>query len=143
MELVTGATGYIGGRLIARLVREGRPVRATSRHPERLDRIAGVEGVRLDVVSGKGLEAALDGCTSAYYLVHSMEPSTNGDFSGRDRRAAENFARAAERAGVERIVYLGGIAPGEGVAVSPHLRSRLEVERILLDAVPDSIAFRA
>jgi uncharacterized protein YbjT (DUF2867 family) len=143
MELVTGASGYIGGRLIERLAREGRPVRATSRYPERLDRLPGVEGVRLDAVSGEGLEAALDGCTYAYYLVHSMEPSADGDFSGRDRRAAENFALAAQRAGVEKIVYLGGIAPGKGLAVSPHLHSRLEVERILLEAVPQSIAFRA
>src|SRR5438477_4847977 len=98
MELVTGATGYIGGRLIERLVREGRPVRATSRQPERLDRIPGVEGVSLDLITGDGLEEALDGCQFAYYLVHSMEPSADGDFSSRDRRAAENFAAAAERA---------------------------------------------
>jgi uncharacterized protein YbjT (DUF2867 family) len=143
MELVTGATGYIGGRLIERLVREGRPVRATSRDPGRLDQLPGVEGVRLDAVSGKGLDAALDGCTFAYYLVHSMEPSADGDFSARDRRAAENFARAAQQAGVEKIVYLGGLAPGSGLAVSPHLHSRLEVERILLEAVPRSTAFRA
>jgi uncharacterized protein YbjT (DUF2867 family) len=143
MELVTGATGYIGGLLVERLRREGRAVRATSRHPERLDRRDGVEGVRIDAVSGEGLDAALDGCTSAYYLVHSLEPSADGDFSGRDRRAAENFARAAQRAGVEKVVYLGGLSPGGGLTASPHLQSRLEVERILLDAVPQSTALRA
>jgi uncharacterized protein YbjT (DUF2867 family) len=143
MELVTGATGYIGGLLIERLVREGRQVRAASRHPERLAPAAGVEGARLDVVSGDGLDAALYGCTSAYYLVHSLEPSADGDFSGRDRRAAENFGRAAQRAGLERVVYLGGIAPPDGLTLSPHLRSRLEVERILLEAVPQSTALRA
>src|SRR5437763_9482889 len=143
MELVTGATGYIGGRLIERLLREGRTVRATTRHPERLERVPGAEGVRVDLVSGEGLDAALDGCTSAYYLVHSMEPSADADFSDRDRRAAENFAAAAQRAGVESVVYLGGLAPAEGLPLSPHLTSRLEVERILLEAVPASIAFRA
>jgi uncharacterized protein YbjT (DUF2867 family) len=143
MELVTGATGYIGGRLIERLVRERRPVRAAARNPGRLDRIAGVEAVHVDVLSGEGLEAALEGCSSAYYLVHSMEPSTDGDFSGRDRRAAKNFADAAQRAGVGRIVYLGGLAPAPGSALSPHLHSRLEVERILLEALPGSTALRA
>jgi uncharacterized protein YbjT (DUF2867 family) len=143
MELVTGATGYIGGRLIERLVAEGRPVRAMSRRPEPFERVPGVEGVRADVVTGEGLEAALEGCRSAYYLIHSMEPSTDGDFSSRDRRAAENFARAAASAGVEKVVYLGGLLPGEGNALSRHLSSRVEVEEILLDGVPGSVALRA
>jgi uncharacterized protein YbjT (DUF2867 family) len=99
--------------------------------------------VRADLLTGDGLEAALDGCATAYYLVHSMEAAAgNGDFAGRDRRMAENFAQAAERAGVERVVYLGGIVPA-GRALSPHLRSRLEVEEILLGAVPRSTALRA
>jgi uncharacterized protein YbjT (DUF2867 family) len=143
MELVTGATGYIGGRLIERLVAEGREVRAMTRRPEPLDALPGVTGVRADVVSGDGLDAALDGCRRAYYLVHSMEPSADGDFSSRDRRAAENFASAARAAGVERAVYLGGIVPPAGTRLSPHLASRLEVEEILLRALPDSVAFRA
>jgi len=143
MELVTGATGYIGGRLIARLVREGRPVRALSRQPARLDGLPGVEGVYGDAVSGKGLDAALEGCRSAYYLIHSMEPSANGDFSDRDRRAAENFARAAERAGVESVVYFGGVMPPTGRRLSHHLSSRVEVEEILLGAVPAAVALRA
>jgi uncharacterized protein YbjT (DUF2867 family) len=139
MELVTGATGYVGSRLLRRLLAEGRPVRALARRPELL---ADVDVVRGDLLTGSGLEEALDGCSTAYYLVHSMEAATNGDFAGRDRRMAEGFGEAAARAGVERIVYLGGIVPEHG-AQSPHLKSRLEVEGILLSAVPGSSALRA
>src|SRR4051812_49683504 len=133
MELVTGATGYVGGRLLERLVREGRPVRALARDPARVARLDGVEAVAGDLVRDTGLEAALDGVETAYYLVHSMEPpgvSGNGDFGARDRQAAANFARAASAAGVERVVYLGGIVPRDA-PLSTHLASRLEVERIL------------
>src|SRR3954449_3018799 len=143
MELLTGATGYIGGRLMRRLIAEGRDVRALARHP---DRLAGgpVEVVQGDVIAGTGLHEALDGCETAYYLIHSMEGAAgpNGGFADLDRRAAENFARAAQGAGVDRVVYLGGLIP-QGRAISPHLRSRLEVEEILLDAIPDSVALRA
>jgi uncharacterized protein YbjT (DUF2867 family) len=141
MELVTGATGYVGGRLLRRLAAGGRRVRALARLPGRVERLPGVEAVGGDLLSGQGLARALEGCDTAYYLVHSMEEGSDGGFSGRDRRAAENFARAAGDAGVERIVYLGGIAPAD--ELSPHLRSRLEVERILLAAVPRSTALRA
>jgi uncharacterized protein YbjT (DUF2867 family) len=142
MELVTGATGYVGGRLARRLVEEGRAVRGLARNPVRLEGLGGgVERAAGDLLSGRGLDRALDGCETAYYLVHSMEATGDGDFAGRDRRAAENFARAAVAAGVKRIVYLGGIAPPG--PPSPHLRSRLEVEQILLDAVPGSTALRA
>jgi uncharacterized protein YbjT (DUF2867 family) len=141
MELVTGATGYVGGRLVRRLASEGRPVRALARDPARLRPVAGVEAVEGDVLSGHGVRGALEGCSTAYYLVHSMEPSPDGDFAARDRRAAELFAEAACAAGVGRIVYLGGIAPAR--RLSPHLRSRLEVEAILLSAVPRSTALRA
>src|SRR5947209_13429204 len=144
MDLVTGATGYVGGLLIRRLLRDGRQVRALVRTPARFDAPAGVDRVRGDIVEGRGLEAALDGCETAYYLIHSMEPmaARNGDFSGRDRAAARNFGRAARAAGVDRIVYLGGPVP-DGRRVSRHLASRLEVERTLLDAVPGSTALRA
>ena len=99
MELVTGATGYVGGRLIERLVRDGRPVRALARDPSRLEHVEGVEPVAGDLVRDRGLDAALDGVETAYYLVHSMEPaaSANGDYGTRDRLAARNFARAAAR----------------------------------------------
>jgi uncharacterized protein YbjT (DUF2867 family) len=141
MELVTGATGYVGARLARRLAREGRPVRALARDASRLEPLDGVEPAAGDLLSGAGLEEALDGCSTAYYLVHSMEAADDDGFADRDRRAAEAFGRAAVAAGVERIVYLGGIAPAG--APSSHLRSRLEVERILLEAVPASTALRA
>jgi uncharacterized protein YbjT (DUF2867 family) len=149
MELVTGATGYVGGRLLARLARDGRPLRALARDPSRLEHLDGVEAMAGDLVRDSGLEAALDGVETAYYLVHSMEPSAaagaNGGaagFGSRDRTAARNFARAANAAGVERVVYLGGLVP-QGAPLSPHLASRLEVERILLEAAPSSTALRA
>jgi uncharacterized protein YbjT (DUF2867 family) len=140
MELVTGATGYIGSRLLRRLTAEGRPVRALARRPELL---TDVDVVRGDLLTGDGLEQALDGCETAYYFVHSMEAAAgNGNFAGRDRQMAEAFGQAAARAGVERIVYLGGIVPAKR-PLSPHLSSRLEVEEILLGAVPGSTALRA
>jgi uncharacterized protein YbjT (DUF2867 family) len=140
MELVTGATGYVGSRLLRRLVAEGRPVRALARRPEAL---ADVEVVRGDLLTGSGLEEALEGCSTAYYLVHSMEPASgNGDFAGRDRGMATAFGEAAAHAGVQQIIYLGGIVPKDH-ALSSHLRSRLEVEEILLEAVPGSTALRA
>ena len=142
MELVTGATGYVGGRLIERLLAEGRGVRALARDPARLEPAAGVEAVQGDVLSGRGVREALDGCGIAYYLVHSMEAAKDPDFAGRDRRAAENFAAAAREAGVERVVYLGGIAPSDGVP-SPHIASRIEVEKILLESAPAATALRA
>jgi uncharacterized protein YbjT (DUF2867 family) len=114
-------------------------VRALARRPELLPE---VDAVRGDLLTGAGLEQALDGCSTAYYLVHSMEPAANGDFAGRDRRMAEAFGEAAARAGVERIVYLGGIVP-QTRPLSPHLNSRLEVEETLLTAVPGSTALRA
>jgi len=141
MELVTGATGYIGGRLVRRLTGEGRAVRALARDASRLEPLDGVEPVEADLLEAGGLERSLEGCSTAYYLVHSMEVASDNGFADRDRRAAEEFGRAAAAAGVERIVYLGGIAPAG--RASAHLRSRLEVERILRDAVPGSTALRA
>src|SRR3954468_11809398 len=143
MELLTGATGYIGGRLMSRLIADGRQGGALARHPARPDG-APVEVVQGDVIKGAGLTEALEGCETAYYLVHSMAHGAGPDgmFADLDRRAADNFARAAQEAGVDRIVYLGGLVP-QGGAISPHLCSRLEVEQILLDAIPDSVALRA
>jgi uncharacterized protein YbjT (DUF2867 family) len=145
--LVTGASGYVGAALIPRLVRDGHPVRAFARAPERLA-AAGVQVADValgDAVTGAGLDAALDGIEVAYFLIHSMESAAGGGedgFADRDRRAAEGFARAAARAGVRRIVYLGGLVP-PGRAASPHLASRLEVERALLSATPEALALRA
>ena len=138
--LITGITGYVGSRLAPRLLREGHAVRGLSRHPG--DAGAEVPVLEGDAVSGAGLDRALDGVDVAYYLIHSMEPSTDGPFAARERAGAENFAAAARAAGTKRIVYLGGLIPAGGPA-SPHLASRLEVERILLEATPCSTALRA
>jgi uncharacterized protein YbjT (DUF2867 family) len=103
----------------------------------------GVEVVRGDVVATEGLREALEGCSTAYYLVHSMEPAAGAQgFADRDRRAAEAFALAASEAGVERVVYLGGLVPADGPE-SEHLASRLEVEEILLSGAPGATALRA
>lgn len=144
MEAVTGATGYIGSLLVKRLAGEGRVVRALARDPSRLDLPAGAHAVEADLLRPRGLAAALEGCRVAYYLVHSMEYATadGGDFASRDRRAAEAFVAAANAAGVERVVYLGGLTPRAGPP-SRHLASRLEVERMLLDGLPRSTALRA
>jgi uncharacterized protein YbjT (DUF2867 family) len=138
--LVTGVTGYVGSRLAARLLRDGYEVRGLTRGSS-----ASVPGVELatgDAVSGDGLERALHDVDVAYYLIHSMEPSRDGAFGERERRSAQNFARAAQATGVRRIVYLGGLIP-EGGPVSDHLASRLEVENILLASSACSVALRA
>jgi uncharacterized protein YbjT (DUF2867 family) len=137
--LVTGTTGYVGSRLVPRLARDGHLVRGLSRTASSA---GGIEVAGADAVSGKGLAAALEGIEVAYYLIHSMEPAAAGKFVAQERIAASNFARAAAGAGVRRIVYLGGLVPVGG-PVSPHLASRLDVERILLSEVPDSVAMRA
>jgi uncharacterized protein YbjT (DUF2867 family) len=141
--LVTGASGFVGAALIPRLQRDGHDVRAFGRAAGRVRaKVPVVEG---DAVTGAGLDAALDGVECAYFLIHSMETAgtaNGGDFAERDRRAAGAFAEAARRAGVRRVVYLGGLVPADAPP-SPHLASRLEVERILLGAAPDAVAFRA
>jgi uncharacterized protein YbjT (DUF2867 family) len=138
--LVTGITGYVGSRLAPRLLRDGYAVRGFSRRPgEPQPEIPVVQG---DAVSGEGLEQALRDIDVAYFLIHGMEPSSDGAFNVRERAAAENFARAAKAAGTKRIIYLGGLIPVHGPA-SVHLQSRLDVERILLDATPCSVALRA
>jgi len=131
----------MGGRLIERLRAEGRAVRALARDPARFAALDGVDVIHGDLLQRETLARALEGCSTAYYLVHSMEAGVNG-FADRDRAAAENFAAAAPNAGVERIVYLGGLVP-QGGPQSEHLASRLEVEEILLGALPRSTALRA
>lgn len=140
MELIVGATGYVGTLLTKALVAEGRAVRALSRRPPLKAPPSSVETVRGDVLNGEGLDAALAGCEVAYYLVHSMEAGA-ASFEVRDRMAAENFVAACRRTGVERVVYLGGIEPS-GPA-SPHMRSRLEVERILMEGLSGATGLRA
>jgi len=139
--LVTGASGFVGSELVPRLRADGHAVRAFARDPARLRTDPDVPVHVGDVVSGAGLDEALEGCEVAYYLVHSMEPG-EASFTERDRRAAEAFARATGAAGVRRVVYLGGLVP-TNAAASLHLASRLEVERILLEAVPEGVALRA
>ncbi len=139
--LLTGATGYIGGRLLAALEATGRPVRCMARRPEYLlTRVApATEVVAGDVFDLVSLAAAMTGVHTAYYLVHSMDSS--GSFEDADRTAARNFARAARTAGLRRIVYLGGL--GGGDALSSHLDSRQEVGRILRDEGVATIELRA
>ena len=145
--LVTGASGFAGALIVPRLIAEGHRVRALARNADALSGPA--EAVGGDALTGSGLERALDGVEVAYYLIHSMERAPLKErFDERERVAAENFAAAASRAGVARIVYLGGMLPANGAApeqaaLSRHLASRVQVERILLAAVPDSVALRA
>ena len=140
MDLIAGATGYVGSLLTKALVDHGRPVRALARRPPAVEPGRMVEIVRGDVVKDQGLDAALEGCDVAYYLVHSMEAGTTS-FEARDRVAAENFVAACRRMGVEQVVYLGGIHPSG--PLSPHMRSRLEVERILMEGLPAATGLRA
>jgi uncharacterized protein YbjT (DUF2867 family) len=142
--LVTGVSGYVGAALVPRLARDGHAVRGFARSPERVAAtgVALDELVLGDVLTGAGLEEALDGVDVAYYLIHSMEGAAAGAFAERERDSARAFAGAATAAGVRRIVYLGGLVPA-GAPLSRHLGSRLAVEQALLDAVPEGIALRA
>ena len=140
--LVTGASGYIGGRLLRRLEAEGRHrVRCLTRRPAALAArtAAETEVFAGDVLEPGSIAQAMRGVHTAYYLVHSMGAS--GNFEELDRVAASNFATAAERAGVGRIVYLGGL--GDGGRLSSHLASRQEVGDILRSSGVPAIEFRA
>ncbi|WP_141012471.1 NAD(P)H-binding protein [Nocardioides sambongensis] len=123
--LVTGATGFVGRRLVDKLVDDGVDVRAMTRRPERYQGPA--TPVAGDVGDAESLAQAVAGIDVAVYLVHSLD---HDDFEARDARAARNFARAAADAGVRQIVYLGGLG-GDDQDLSPHLRSRREVEGLL------------
>jgi uncharacterized protein YbjT (DUF2867 family) len=140
--LVTGVTGYVGSRLVPRLLRDGHEIRGLNRGRRTTD--LPIELVTGDAVTGRGLEEAVAGIDVAYFLIHSMEHAVgaNGSFPARESAAAENFARAAQAAGVQRIIYLGGLVPAEANP-STHLASRLAVEEALLTATPCSVAFRA
>jgi uncharacterized protein YbjT (DUF2867 family) len=139
--LVTGATGFVGGRLAEALVADGADVRCLVRDRSRAERLADlgcglVEGDALDADSLRGAGEDMD---AAYYLIHSMGRGGDGDFGERERAAATNFARMTKRDGVEQVVYLGGLGqPG-----SRHLRSRHETARTLAAEGPPLTYFRA
>jgi uncharacterized protein YbjT (DUF2867 family) len=141
--LVTGATGYVGGRLVPRLLESGHGVRCMVRDPERLQGRtwrAQVEVVRGDVLDERTLGAALAGIEVAYYLVHSLGGGHN--FEQRDLRAARAFGQAARAAGVQRIVYLGGLGD-PSTDLSEHLRSRQQTGDALREAGVPVTEFRA
>ncbi len=141
--LLTGATGYIGGRLAPQLLEQGHELRCLTRDAGRLrdvpwrSRVDVAEG---DVLDGAAVLRSLDGVDVAYYLVHAL--TTGRDFEERDRLAARTFATAARQAGVRRIVYLGGLAPAHQ-RLSPHLRSRTEVGDVLLASGVPTVVLRA
>ena len=128
--LITGASGYVGSKLVAELQSRGHTVRTLSRRGS-----GGADARTGDVLSGKGVPEALDGAKTAYYLVHSM--GGGGDFAAKDRQAAVNFAEAAANAGVERVIYLGGL----GSEDSEHLRSRHEVAQLLRARLGDRLVY--
>ena len=140
--LLTGATGYVGGRLLPLLEARGERVRCMVRRPEHLQGRVGAqtESVAGDVLDYQSLQSALQDIDVAYYLVHSM--ASTGSFEEQDRMAAKNFAEAARTAGVRRIIYLGGLGE-EDQQLSAHLRSRQEVGRVLQQSGCNVVEFRA
>lgn len=140
--LLTGATGYVGGRLLPRLEERGYRVRCVGRRPEFLhERVGpGTEIVKGDALDPQDMARALDGVHAAYYLIHSM--GSRRSFVERDREAARVFAHAAREAGVRRIVYLGGLAD-QDADLSDHLRSRQEVGRILRESGVPTVELRS
>ncbi|SNS57836.1 Uncharacterized conserved protein YbjT, contains NAD(P)-binding and DUF2867 domains [Geodermatophilus pulveris] len=141
--LVTGATGYIGGRLVPELLAAGHRVRVMTRSPERLRDhpwAGDVEIARADAGDPEAVAGACAGVDVVYYLIHAL--GTGPEFEGTDRRTARVIARAAREAGVRRLVYLGGLQP-EGEELSPHLRSRAEVAEILMGSGVPTAVLRA
>ncbi|WP_260689282.1 SDR family oxidoreductase [Curtobacterium flaccumfaciens] len=140
--LVTGATGYIGGRLVPRLLEAGHSVRVFVRNPRKLQDVpwsSDVDVAEGDLQDAEAVRAAVDGIEAVYYLAHAM--GADGDFESAEREAAETMAREAKAAGVSRFVYLGGLHPdGE---LSKHLRSRKEVGEILLGSGVPTVAYQA
>lgn len=140
--LLTGATGYVGGRLLKQLEDDGHRLRCIARYPENLvAKVASTtEVVQGDVLDKASLMVAMEGVKTAYYLVHSMGAKTS--FEVADRQAAKNFGEAAKANGVERIIYLGGLG-NQDEPLSPHLRSRQEVGQILSQSGVPVLEFRA
>jgi uncharacterized protein YbjT (DUF2867 family) len=137
--LLTGATGYVGGRLLHALLERGVDVRCFARRPEAIPPQPGLEVVAGDALDAVAVRRALESIDIAYYLIHAMGAPES--FEQLDRRAAATFAAAARDAGVRRIVYLGGL--GEGPDLSPHLASRQEVGRLLASTGIETIELRA
>ncbi len=145
--LVTGATGYVGGRLVPRLLDAGYRVRALGRSLGKLrSRPWGshprIELAPGDVMDAESLGRAAQGCWAAFYLVHSMNAAAR-DFAAADRQAARNMAQAAAAAGLDRIIYLGGLGGQDDPNLSEHLRSRFEVARILQSGAVPTTFLRA
>ena len=144
--LVTGATGYVGGRLVPRLLEAGYRVRVLVRSPQRLSEVPWrdqIEVVKGDLLNSETLEEAFTGIDVAYYLVHSMNTAAESvSFESLEERSATNFAHAAQEAGVSRIVYLGGLHP-DGVELSRHLASRKAVGDILRGSGIPTVVFQA
>jgi len=141
-SLIAGATGYVGSHLLEELLRRGRTVRALVRNPANSALPAGADVRKGDAVSAAGLPEALEGVRTAYYLIHSMGRGGDHDFAKRDREAAVNFGEAARLAGVERVIYLGGLGP-TGEDASEHLRSRHEVAELLRQRAEQFVYIRA
>jgi uncharacterized protein YbjT (DUF2867 family) len=142
--LVTGATGYIGGRLVPRLLAEGVAVRVLARRPSQLQGrswLEHVEVVQGDALNPENMSAAMCGMDTAYYLIHGM--SGGVDFHQRDLSAARNFEQAARVAGLQRIVYLGGLGGEQESYLSVHLRSRHDVGKVLAESGVPVVEFRA
>jgi uncharacterized protein YbjT (DUF2867 family) len=138
--LVTGGTGFVGRALLPALAAAGYRVRATTRDVSRASRDAGIEWVRCDVTDRADVERALYGMDAAYFLVHSMGTGRR-DFADVERQVAAEFVEAAARAGLRRILYLGGVAPGDNP--SKHLKSRLAVGEILRAGAVPALELRA
>jgi uncharacterized protein YbjT (DUF2867 family) len=147
--LLLGATGFIGRRLLKELARKHLKLTVLVRSPEKVKPLipkgADVEVIKGDLLSGEGLERALEGADCAYYLVHSMggrSITVNMEFAERDKKAAKKFIKAANASSLRRVIYLGGLGEaGEGL--SEHLRSRAEVAKILSSGKAKATVLRA
>jgi len=141
--LLTGASGYVGGRLIPLLEQQPVILQCLARNPDKLRPLVkgSTQILEGDVLDRHSLDVALKGVHTAYYLIHLMSGSK--DFEKEDRQAAKNFADAARQAGVQRIIYLGGLGDDADPKLSPHLRSRHEVGQILRESGVETIEFRA